>query len=202
MTENILPRKAISITPQKLAEHEAEMKRGDEELFGQAEKIDRENAEVEVFYEKFPEIAEETRQLQNENFGKRQTIDANGKTFTAEEYQRENAERVRRETLQRTAQITKGSFEDYSKTEKVRHSSNVRAARKTGNQDSGGSSSDDDVDSDSSDSDPPGPGARAYSHSSSIASHSKEKLRYLNWRVSRYCWRLPWSKCGVRRRAA
>jgi hypothetical protein len=162
MTENILLRKAISITPQELVEHEAEMKRKDKELLDQAEKIDRENAEVDAFYEKFPEVAEETRRGQDENFEKLRTND---------ELLKENAKRVRRETLRHTAQI--------AKSVKVQHGNNARAARRTGNKDNGGDSSGDGGDSDSSDPDLPWPGARAH-HLYHLTHSKRNKPKYIN----------------------
>jgi hypothetical protein len=165
--------KPICVTPQELEEHLKEAARRDKELLDQAEKIDRECVEQNAWLEKFPEIAEETSCLQKENFEKLRTI------------------RVRRETFQHASRTINAS-------KKIRHGNNARAAHKNGNKDNSG----DDGGSDSSDPDLPWPGARArIVHPALTTPTKKEKSKYYNQRLS-HCWRLPWSKCGVRGRAA
>jgi hypothetical protein len=75
-------------------------------------------------------------------------------------------------------------------------------ARRPGNTtlNSGGSSGDDDGGGSDSSDDPdlPGPGARAYILSSFVIFHStRNKLRHLNRRVSRRCWRMSRNACGT-----
>jgi hypothetical protein len=185
--------KAIRITSQECDEHLREAACRDKELLDQAEKLEKEYAEQTAGFEKFPEVAEETIRIQDENYAKPRTIAVNAvnsKTFTSEEFQKENAKRIRHETLRHTAQIAKGV---------VRHG-NVRASRKTGRRTDSGGSSDDDEGSDSSgDSDPPGPGARAY-HPFLVTPHPKEnKPKYFDRRVSRRCWRVSRNTCGTQR---
>jgi hypothetical protein len=137
--------------------------------------------------EKFPEVMEVTSRFQKENFERPRTITVNGKTYTVEEFQRKNAQRVRRETFQHASRRI-------NTPQKIR-GNHVRAVHRTGNiaekgKGCGGNSDDDGGSGSNDDPDLPGPGARAH-HSSSVTSQSKRKKpKYRNRHLPRRCWRV------------